>query len=97
MTWLIQDAFIQILHVCLSLRGPASDQPDDEGALRGSVCMAGEAAGGEGLPGEQAGGSSGPHGSTDARKPGAEQEDGSGGEERGSPGRLAGESFLSQC
>ncbi|XP_038594229.1 optineurin isoform X1 [Micropterus salmoides] len=50
--------------------------------------MAGEAAGGEGLPGEQVGGSSGPHGSTDARKPGAEQEDGSGGEERGALGDL---------
>lgn len=83
MTWLAQ--FIQILHLCVSLRGPASDQPDDEGAFRGSVCVAGEAAGGAGLPGEQAGGGSGPHGGAD---PGTEQEDGGGGEDRG---RLAGE------
>lgn len=91
MTQLIQFAFIQILCLCLSLRGPASDQPDHEGAFRGSVCVAGEAAGGAGLPGEQAGGGSGSHGDADPPKPGDEQEAGGGGEDRGSPGRLAGE------
>lgn len=55
MTWLVQCAFIQILCVRLSLRGPASDQLDDEGAFRGSDSVAGEAAGGAQLPGEQAG------------------------------------------
>lgn len=53
--------------------------------------MAGEAAGGAGLLGDQAGGGSGEHGGADPPKPGDEQEAGGGGEDRGSPGRLAGE------
>lgn len=96
MTWLLQCAFIQILCVRLSLRGPASDQPDDEGTFRGSDYVAGEAAGGAGLPGEQAGGGPGSHGGTDPPKPGAEQENRGGGETRGSHGRLAGEGVLKQ-
>lgn len=96
MAWLLQCAFIQILCVRLSLRGPASDQPDDEGTFRGSDCVAGEAAGGAGLPGEQAGGGPGSHGGTDPPKPGAEQENRGGGETRGSHGRLAGEGVLKQ-
>lgn len=87
-TWLAQCAFIQILHLCLLRRGPASDQPDDEGAFRGSVRVAGEAAGGAGLPGDQAGGGPGPHGGADHSEPGAEQEDGAGGADWG---RLDGE------
>lgn len=58
--------------MCPLLRGAASDQSDDEGAIRGSDCMAGEAAGGAGLPGEQAGRGSWPHGGADPPKPGAE-------------------------
>ncbi|TMS02741.1 Optineurin [Larimichthys crocea] len=51
--------------------------------FRGSGCVAGEAAGGAGLPGEQAGRGSEAHGSTDAPKPGAEPETGKGWEDRG--------------
>lgn len=94
MTWLVQCAFIKILCVRLSLRGPASDQPDDEGAFQGSDCVAGEAAGGARLPGEQAGRGSGSHGGTDPPKPGTEQENRGGGETRGGHGRLAGECVL---
>lgn len=90
----LQCAFIQTLCVCLLFRGPASDQPDDEGTFRGSDCVAGEAAGGAGLPGEQAGGGPGSHGDTDRSKPGAEQENRGGGETRGNHGRFAGEGVL---
>lgn len=83
-------AGIQSSHVQI-LRGPASDQPDDEGALRGSDCVAGEAAGGAGFPGEQAGRGPEPHGGADPSKPGAEQETRRRGEDRGSSWGLDGE------
>lgn len=50
--------------------------------------MAGEAAGGSGLPGEQAGGGPGTHGRADPPKPGAEQDAGGGGEDRGPAGEF---------
>lgn len=81
---------VNLLCVYLLLRGPASDQPDDEGTFRGSDGMAGEAARRAQLPGEPAGGSSGSHGGTDPPKPGTEPENG-GGETRGGRGKLAGE------
>lgn len=59
--------------------------------------MAGEAAAGAGLPGEQAGRGPEPHGGADPPKPGAEQEARRRGEDRGSSWRLDGEDVPFFC
>lgn len=79
------------IRMCPLLRVAASDQPGDEGALRGFGSVAGKTAGGAGLSGEPAEGGAGSHGGAGLPEPGAERESWRGRETRGGSGRLASE------